>query len=327
MRRALLIGAALAAGVTLVRADDGSPFTQRVVDDLRVRVAELVAARVPPLVPPTPVAVAWKAVKLGSLELGAPLLATAAADIDGDGLDELFAVTSEMVIAISLKGTKPAEVGRVAFVGPRAVPAPRQPIGTAYIETNELVAAASPWANELRITWAGGKLTGRAGTTGFGVCAGERLSLVSGRNYFTPDILAVRCRTDLVDKDGVGLRVRAQLAGKHKLAVSSEKCRGTTCEASVAFEVGTAGAAFALSDVDRNGTPEVIISGAGAPGDADAVKVIAVGGEKKKGLFRKSFTGGVAAIEVVSRGPNDAARVIAAVRLSGATRVDLWRLN
>jgi hypothetical protein len=273
------------------------------------------------------VAVTWKAVKLGSLELGAPLLATAAADIDGDGLDELIAVTSEMVIAISLKGTKPSEVGRVAFSGPRAVPAPRQAVGTAYVENGELIAAASPWANDLRVAWAGGKLAGRSGTAGFGVCAGERLSLVPGRNYFAPDILAVRCRTDLVDKEGYGLRVRAQLAGKHKLAVSSERCRGATCEAPAVFEVGTAGAAFALSDVDRNGTPEVIISGAGAPGDADAVKVIAVGGDIKKGLFRKSFTGGVAAIEVVSRGPKDAARVIAAVRLSGATRVDLWRLN
>ncbi len=327
MKRGLLIAATLAVGVTLVRADDSGPFTQRLVDDLRARIAELVAAKVPPLVPPTPVAVSWKAVKLGSLELGAPLLATAAADLDGDGLDELFAVTSEMVIAIRLTGTKPTEVGRVAFAGPRAVPAPRQPIGTAFIEAGELVAAASPWANELRITWSRGKLTGRAGSPGFGVCAGERLSLVPGRNYFAPDLLAVRCRTDLVDKDGVGLRLRAQLAGKHKLAVTSEQCRGAACEPPVPFEIGTAGAAFALADVDRNGTPEVIISGAGAPGDADAVKVIALGGDTKKGLFRKSFTGGVAAIEVVSRGPKDAARIIAAVRLSGATRIDLWRLN
>ncbi len=327
MRRGLSIVAALTLGATLVRADDGAPFTQRLVDDLRARVAELVAAKVPPIVPPTPIAVSWKAVKLGSLELGAPLLATSAADIDGDGHDELFAITSEMVIAISLTGPKPTEVGRVAFTGPRAVPAPRQPIGTAFIEAGELVAAASPWATELRITWPGGKLTGRAGSPGFGVCAGERLSLVPGRNYFAPDLLAVRCRTDLVDKDGAALHLRAQLAGKHKLAVTSELCRGATCEPTVRFDIGTAGAAFALSDVDRNGTPEVIISGAGAPGDADAVKVIAFGGDIKKGLFRKTFTGGVAAIEVVSRGPEHAARIVAAVRLSGATRVDLWRLN
>ncbi len=60
---------------------------------------------------------------------------------------------SEMVIAISLKGTKPSEVGRVAFAGPRAVPAPRQAVGTAYIENGELVVVcdSTAWATQMRL--------------------------------------------------------------------------------------------------------------------------------------------------------------------------------
>jgi len=58
-----------------------------------------------------------------------------------------------------------------------------------------------------------------------------------------------------------------------------------------------------------------------APGDPDAVKVITLGKDEKKGLYRKSFTGGVAAVAVAD------GSVVAAVRLLGATRVDLWRLN
>src|SRR5688572_11451071 len=71
-------------------------------------------AAVPKLTPPTPVAVAWKALRIGSLDAGAPLVAFTAADLDGDGKSELYAVTSREVVVISLKG-KPTELGRVSF--------------------------------------------------------------------------------------------------------------------------------------------------------------------------------------------------------------------
>jgi hypothetical protein len=69
------------------------------------------------------------------------------------------------------------------------------------------------------------------------------------------------------------------------------------------------------------------VSGAGAPGDPDAVKVIALGTDDKKGLFRYRFNGGVAGIAVIDSDGDGAMEVIAAVRLVGATRVDLWRFN
>ncbi len=71
----------------------------------------------------------------------------------------------------------------------------------------------------------------------------------------------------------------------------------------------------------------MIVTGSGAPGDPDAIKVITLGGDEKKGLFRKTFNGGVAGIAVGDGDGDGVPEVLAAVRLAGATRVDLWRLD
>lgn len=288
------------------------------------RLDEMAAARVPKLVPPTPVAVTWKAIRIGSIDAGAPLVAFTAADLDADGKSELYAVTSREVVAISLARGKTAELGRVAFAGERAVPAPRDVVGTVAVEGNELVASSSAWAKDLRITLAKGKLAAQPGAGGFVGCAGERMQLVPGRNYFAGDLLDVRCARGLTDRAGVPLELRAQLAVSGKLAVEVKKCPpGGTCQPAGAFEYPHSGTAFALSDVDRDGTPEVIISGYVAPGDPDGVKVHVAGVDKP--VFRKNFNGGVVGIAIADIGP--APTIIVAVRLAGATRVDFWRLN
>ena len=88
------------------------------------------------------------------------------------------------------------------------------------------------------------------------------------------------------------------------------------------------GVVFELADLDRDGTPELIYTGADAPGDPDSVKVIALGGDDKKPKWKKKFAaGGVAGLAVGDFDGTGAPIVIAAVRLVGATRVDLWRMN
>jgi len=106
-----------------------------------------------------------------------------------------------------------------------------------------------------------------------------------------------------------------------------ERCHGATCQPIATHAYKDYGVALELADVDRDGRPEVIVTGAGAPGDPDAVKVMTLGGDEKKGLFRKTFTGGVAGVAVVDGDGNGAPEVFAVVRLVGATRVDVWRLD
>lgn len=328
LRELVAASALLVAGAPSARADSYAAKIARIV---RTRLDELALAKAPRLVPPTPVTIKWKAVRLGSLDLGAPLVATTGADLDGDGKSELYAVTTRDVLAIGMRGTRPVELGRVAFSGERATPMPRDPIGTATVEGGELVAAVSTWARELRIGWTGKALAGAPGAPGFLACAGERIAAVPGRNYFlvgkTP-AFGVRCAT-LVDREGYPLRVRAQLAVSGKLAVDVQRCAvdGGSCQPAGSHEYKDVGVAFELADVDRDGTPEVIISGAGAPGDPDAVKVLSLGSDDKRGLHRKAFNGGVAGIVALDADGDGVTEVIALVRFAGATRVDLWRLD
>jgi hypothetical protein len=325
---AIAAAAPARAGGPGAAGDDS--YLGRLAAQVTERLDALAAAHAPKLVPPVPVRVAWRPAKLGSLDLGAPLAALAAADLDGDGKAELYAVTSREVVGIAIRGGKATELGRIAFTGPRAVPEPRDAVGTALLEGGELVAASSAWTSELRIAWQGGKLVGREGGPGFLVCPQERASLVPGRNYFGPAagaFYAARCR-DLVDPGGYPLRIRAQLAPTGKLAVTIEKCAagGKACRPDAAFELAGVGVAFEIADVDRDGTPEVIVSDDAAPGDPDFVKVVSAAAPQGRPLFKKTFQAGVAALAAIDSDGDGVEEVIAAVRLAGATRVDLWRL-
>ena len=318
VRRTVALGAVLCM-VGSARAEQGDYFA-RLEAAVRAGLDEAALAHAPKLVPPVPIKVTWKAVRLGSADLGAPLVALTAADLDGDGKGELYAVTPREVVAIGIDH-RVKELGRVPFGGEPAMPVPRDVIGTAIVDGGEVLAAVSAWARELRVGWRGKVLVAQPGAPGFAVCPGERLAVASGRNYFgdaAAPIFGVRCRTDLVDPAGRPLHLRATLTGT-KLQIVVDP--GAT------YELADYGVAFALADVDRDGRPEVIVSGAGAPGDPDAIKVLTLGGDEKKGLFRRQFTGGVAGITVIDGDGDGVAEVIAAVRLVGATRVDLWRLD
>jgi hypothetical protein len=161
------------------------------------------------------------------------------------------------------------------------------------------------------------------------VCPGERLVRVPGRNHFgdpSAPVYGVRC-AELVDPIGAPLRLRAVLVGT-RLEITIERC-GTTggCLPVAKHDLKEYGSVFAVADVDRDGKPEAIVTGAGAPGDPDAIKVITLGGDTKKGLFRKTFQSGVVGIGVGDSDGDGAVEVIVAVRLAGTTLVDLWRLD
>jgi len=316
-------------------ADAPSPpadYYQSLAATIRARVDAMIAAHAPKIVPPVPIKPMWRVAKVGSVDLGAPLVALVAGELDGDPrAGELYFVTPREVIAIGFKSGKLVELGRVAFTGERAVPEPRDVVGTAVIDHGELVAAASPWAKELRVKWSNHALVAQEGMPGFLVCPSVREQLQPGRNHFTTGTFETRCRDDLVDAAGYPLHVRAELASgpNGKLNVVVERCApDKPCEATGKFEFGNVGIAYAIADVDRDGTPEIIVSEASAPNATDAVKVITLGGDERRGLFRRRFQGGVAGLVTVDGDDaDDIAEVLAAVRFPSSTRVDVWRLD
>jgi hypothetical protein len=318
------------AAVPAARADDG--YLARLAAAVRSRLDAAAAAHVARPVPPAPVAIRWRPQKLGSLDLGAPVVAVAAADLDGDGKAELYLVTSREVTAVSIAG-RVHKLGHVAFTGEPALPGSRDVVGTAVVERGEghgvagsaVIAAVSAWTRDLRVEWNGRTLSARHGPGGFLVC-GDRMALVSGRNHFYRDgaaIYGARCRRDLTDAAGAPLHIRADLS------IAVERCAadGNDCRPAGTYEYKDVGVAFEIADVDRDGTPDVIASSASAPGDADAVRVIPLGGQAGKPAFKKSFNGGVAGIIVADGDGDGVPEVVAVVRLAGATRVDLWRLD
>jgi hypothetical protein len=207
------------------------------------------------------------------------------------------------------------------------VPAPRDVVGTAIVDGQAVIAAVSSWARELRVSWHAKSLRADVGELAFAVCPGDRAQLVPGRNFFAGNVFGVRCR-ELVDVGGYPQRARAELSTAGKLSILLQNCDSGGCRDAGRYDYPRVGVAFELADVDRDGTPEVIFAGAGAPGDPDELRVVTLGDDEKHAKLKKTFpAGGVAGIAVGDVDGDGALDVIVAVRLVGATRVDLWRLN
>ncbi len=327
----IAVAVSLCAGVATAHAG----VLHDLAAEVSARLDALRAARAVKVVPPVKVAVTWKPQRLTPVfELGAPLLALGAADLDGDGNAELYAVTTREVIAFAIADRHVKELGRVPFQGELAMPAPRDPIGAVVALGNQvnqgkfLIASSSAFTRTLEVRWQAKQLVGTAGAPGFEQCAGERVQLAFARNYVGDDktgSYAVRCG-EIVDAHGDRTPVRAVLGLTGKLEVTRECPIGIKCERAPVLAFAKVGTAFAIADLDRDGTAELIYASANAPGDADEIRVVALGADAQKPVWKKAFTaGGVAGLAV---GDFDGAPVvIAAVRLIGSTRVDLWRMN
>src|SRR5690606_18863465 len=107
----LALAAPASASDDARRSSSPDSFLRDFVRDVRARIDDAILARPPKLVPPTKIDVRWRLAKVGSIEIGASLVALAGGDLDGDGKGELYAVTPRDVIAIGVRGGKLVELG------------------------------------------------------------------------------------------------------------------------------------------------------------------------------------------------------------------------
>lgn len=376
--------AAGTAGSTVVAAAPGAASTEpaKLAELMTLARQALDQARLARL-RPVPVAVKWSPKRIATLDVGGALGAMIGADLDGDKVPELYAVTDQAVIVYALSEAKVREVARLPFPGEVAAIRPRDSVATVAVDVvaKELMAGSSSYARSVRLGWKGNALVVLEELSGLPLCAHQRGQLVLGRNYFGEGVLRAeapqagatgatgaagatgstsapsatqlaaaewrkggkdggkdggkeqgfygqRCREDAVLSDGARARAVARLPveGGLRVTVLARGEAGRAALPAMNYEVSGVGVAFDVGDVDRDGRIDVAYAGAGAPGDPDAVRVVPVS-DPRRTLFRRAFTGGVAAVALVDLDGDGAHEVIAAVRLPGSPRVDLWRLN
>lgn len=337
---AVVFWCASAAAADPVAVRDDAATLLDLVERARGILARVATERAAAARRPVPVAVRWAPRRIATLDLPG-LGALVGADLDGDGAEELYAVTERAVLVYEVlaQGQKLRERQRLPFPGRDAALRPRDTVATVAVDpqARELLAGSSAMASSVRAHWREGSLVVVEELEGLPLCARRRGTLAPGRNVFiesepaaqpwrarSGEFFGERCR-DVVLSDGRLAQASARLPVEGPLEVTVAPTCTPPCAAR-RYEVGATGVAFDVGDVDRDGRLEVAYAGAGAPGDPDAVRVVPVA-DPRRTLFRRAFTGGVAALTLVDLDGNGAAEVVVAVRLVGSSRVDVWRLN
>jgi len=299
--------------------------------------------------PPVPVQVTWRERRLASIDLGAPLLALAAVDLDRDGRSELAALTTDSVVLIASAGKTVRELARVALPGDPAVIRPRDPVGALAVDARgasvELLVRSSELAEGVALTWHSGALREERRLPGFPLCAGMQAELAPGRNYFESAtvrweeraptrfeppaaFLAAQCRADLIDPAGHPMTVTAVIDTDR---IAHLACRAAQGECPVGPTQGGdyAGVGWALevADVDNDGSPELLTTRGGAPGDRDRVSVYSRQGGRVARVFTKEFHAGVVGLVAGDLDGDGDRDVVVAVRFVGSRHVSFWTLN
>jgi hypothetical protein len=310
-------------------AEPPRPGLSRILQRAAELLAEASSQRVPPLRPPVPREVRWKAVRVASVDLGEPLRALLGADLSGDGKSELYAATATQLVALGWSDRKLRELSRLALPGAPPPIEPRDPVVTLTRDPAAAAVLVRSSRRDLpaRAAWRGPQLVMESASGGFPMCPDRNPDLVSGRNYFLEGdgrpFWALVCDDTLVDASGRARSLWARLDTSGALTVHCVDCQ----PAWEAWSIADVGTAMVLADVNRDGQVEVIASSAGAPGDPDVVKVLRQPPTETPVEFRRAFSGSIVGIAAGDWDGDGAVEIVVAVQLRGSAKWDLWRLN
>ncbi len=243
------------------------------------------------------------------LDLGAPLLALAAADLDGDARAELIALTTGEVAVLRVLPDGPALIARASLEGPAPLPRPRTPAGALAVVDGQIHARSSERAAGAIFVLSAAALARVGEPRDYPMCPSGSATLVPGRALFQRDaevFLAAGC--------GGGLAAVVDAAGALKLGKTVVKGVGT---------------AFAIADVDGDGGLELVSSAWRAPGAPDALAIHRLEADGSvRPAARPTNAPAIAALAAADFDGDGVVDVIAAARTEGdERRYGLWQLE
>jgi len=267
-----------------------------------------------PVTPTTAVARRWSFRPLAApVELGSSLLALAAADLDADRRAELIALTVDEVLVLRVEAGAATVIARAPLDGPAPLPRPRVPAG-ALIAAGPIAARSSEHAAGGSYVWQNGALVrGGEAVSGYPTCAGmasllPAVPILGGVPSLPERFLGVACAGDAVAVVEPGGSLRIARGGAPAVTVA---------------DVGTA---FAMADLDGDGNLELVASSYRVAGTGDLLSVrrLADGRPLRRPTPTRDGVAGIAVGDLDADGTPD---VVAATRLQGDTKAELWLLE
>lgn len=301
-------------------------------------------------VPPTPVPLTFRARRIWSGKFSGELLGLAAADLSGDGQDELVALTTDSLFLMSrrrglfdvrLRVAGPAKVAKTRSRSPIGlISFGEMPTADALVSEVIVRARSSEQGAGGVYAWRGGTLVLASEFAGYPLCENGSIRSQPRRNEFSgvtalwpgqpgpnlgTQLQSVGCSRGLVAPNGTEVRYVSEVSARGTLAVH---CAGdaTACELPTSV-YNNVGYAHLVSDLDNDGRPEVAVTAAVARGGADRVQVFSQVGHERQLRFERTFERGIHAMAAGDFDGDGALELLVAERQEQAGRVSLWLLN
>jgi hypothetical protein len=318
-------------------AEPLSQWASQVGESLRRHVAERIR-------PQAKTSSTWAVKNIGRFPLSAPVLASAAVDLDGDLREDLLVLSPEELIAFSLRPGLPV-IARVALPPGSAAIASRQPIGTVAVtrEKGELLVRVrtSRHDDALVLRWQNEKFKIVRKEAGYPVCASSALKQVAGtyllrfredswRERVVPEdfrapLWWLGCTRAWISRDSYVTHTLLSVRPSGLEVVSESRCiLNASCQPTVKHQrIKNVGIAPVAGDFDGDGALNIAVTGSHPQPQQEQLRVLRLNGDAAEVLFTYVFSGAVVSGVAVEGG-----RVpIVLTRAPGVARLAVWRIS